>query len=69
MPETITLSIGGMSCEHCKKRIENALQKLDGVENVVVNLETKMATIRFDPAQTVIEKIKEAIIDSGYEVE
>ncbi|NLM51758.1 MAG: heavy-metal-associated domain-containing protein [Firmicutes bacterium] len=69
MPENITLTIGGMSCEHCQRRIEKALQNLAGVEDVQVNLEAKTAQVQFDPAIINVEKIKAAVIDSGYEVE
>ncbi|NLP37672.1 MAG: heavy-metal-associated domain-containing protein [Firmicutes bacterium] len=63
------MSIGGMSCEHCKKRVEKVLQNLNGVENVSVDLEAKTAQIHFDPAIVSVEKLKEVVIDSGYEVE
>jgi cation transport ATPase len=42
-----TIQIDGMSCAHCKARVENALQKVDGVSSVVVDLETKSADLEY----------------------
>ncbi len=61
-----TIQIGGMSCAHCKARVENALQKVDGVISVVVDLETKSADLELSKA--VDNKIlTDAITDAGYE--
>ena len=40
-----TIKIGGMSCNHCKNRVETALKKLSEVKSVEVNLEDKTALI------------------------
>ena len=37
--------IEGMSCNHCVKRVENALKELEGVQDVKVNLKKKTADI------------------------
>ncbi len=61
-----TIQIDGMSCAHCKARVENALQKVDGVSSVVVDLETKSADLELSKA--VDNKIlTDAITDAGYE--
>lgn len=64
-----TLKVNGMSCGHCKMSVEKALNELDGVKSVVVNVDTKSAAVQFDSAKVSLEKIKEAIEDLGYEVE
>ncbi len=43
---TVELSIGGMSCASCVSRVEAALRKVDGVQEVSVNLATERAHIR-----------------------
>lgn len=61
-----TIYIEGMSCSHCKKRVETALNKIDGV-NAEVNLENKLAQVTL--AKEVEEKILiEAVEDAGYDV-
>ena len=45
----VELDVEGMTCAACAARIENNLNKLEGVE-ASVNLATEKATVRFDPA-------------------
>lgn len=56
------VSIEGMMCEHCKKRVLTAL----GNENVTVSLEEKVAILT-NPEIT-DEKIIEKINELGFEV-
>jgi len=63
----INLQIEGMSCEHCVRRVENALKEIAGVENVVVTLDTNSADVT---ASNVDEKLLlEAIEEAGYKGE
>lgn len=43
--EIIRLSVDGMRCEHCKKRVEDALKAVKGVKKVAVSLENASAQI------------------------
>lgn len=65
----IILKIEGMHCTGCSNRLEKVLNNTDGIEKVVVSFEDKKATITFDESKTNIEKIKEAIEDSGFKGE
>lgn len=61
------MMIEGMSCNHCKMRVEKALGELEGVNNVSVDLEAKKATL--DIVGEVGDAIlKEAVEDAGYDV-
>lgn len=61
------ITIEGMMCKHCVKHVEDALNKIEGVDNVVVSLENKTAVISV--SETVSESIlQNAIINEGYEV-
>lgn len=62
-----TIKIKGMTCNHCVMAVTKALNEIDGIKNVKVDLEKGRAT--FDEGKPVdmdlvIEKIKKA----GYEV-
>lgn len=58
--------VEGMSCGHCQKRVEDALNKLDGV-TAVVDLDNKTATVTMD--QPVDDAVLTATVDdAGYEV-
>lgn len=61
------LVIEGMSCGHCSARVKNALETLDTVSNVEVNLADKTATFTVEN-EISDETFKELIDDVGYEV-
>lgn len=68
MSEKITLNISGMSCNHCKMKVEKALKTLDGVEDVTVNLEAGQAVVGFDGSKISESDLKAVIGDAGYDV-
>jgi Cu+-exporting ATPase len=62
----VDLPIEGMACAACVARIERRLIKQPGVACASVNLATKVATVRFDPASTGPARIVRAIEEIGY---
>jgi Au+-exporting ATPase len=62
----ISLPIEGMNCASCVGRVEAALNKVDGVEQVVVNLATERAEIRSH--NTDPQPLIDAIHSAGYQV-
>ena len=58
--------IEGMSCGHCQKRVEDALNKIDGVM-AAVNLEQKTAKVTLTK-EVPESALKSAVEDAGYEV-
>jgi Cu+-exporting ATPase len=60
------LSVEGMTCEHCVKRVKQIIEKFKGVSDVQVILEQKEATFSCDPAQADVAEIVKAINDFGY---
>jgi copper chaperone len=61
-----TFEITGMSCGHCVKAVDKALQQADGV--TVENVAIGTATVQYDPAKTDAQKIAQIIDDSGFPV-
>jgi len=59
------LKIKGMTCNHCKSAVENALKSVDGVNNVEVDLENGVA--RVDGAAVAADMIQ-AVEAEGYQV-
>jgi len=57
--------IEGMSCEHCVAHVKEALEGLDGVTSVEVNLQGKYATAETNVSN---EVLKDAIEEEGYDV-
>ena len=65
---TETLSVDGMSCQHCVHAVKTAVSAIAGVGTVEVSLEKKKATVTFDPQKTGVPSIKAAIEGEGYTV-
>lgn len=61
------INIKGMSCSHCVNHVNNALNEIEGVKNISVDLEGKKAVIECDK-QIEDKTIKDAIEDAGYDV-
>lgn len=59
------IMIEGMSCGHCVKHVQEALEGLSGVNSVEVNLAEKYAVV-----ETTVEdsQLQEVIDDAGYDV-
>ena len=64
--QTVTLSVAGMTCASCPITIKKALNKVEGVENIEVNLEKKEALVTFDDAKTTVKALLEATTNAGY---
>ncbi len=62
----LTLPIEGMTCASCVRRVERALAKVPGVEEVSVNLATETARVRLDPAVTSPDQLVAAVEQAGY---
>ena len=60
-----TIKIEGMMCMHCVKHVDKALNAVEGVTSVSVNLEAKNAVVEGDVTD---EALTAAIVDAGYDV-
>ncbi|GEM49550.1 heavy metal translocating P-type ATPase [Deinococcus cellulosilyticus] len=67
MSTTIELGVQGMTCAACVGRVERGLKKVEGVEDVGVNLATERAVITFDEGKTSPQALIEKVKDVGYE--
>ena len=67
MKET-QLKINGMMCEGCENRVKLAVSLIEGVEKVDADHNTGIVTVT-SKEDLDISKIKEKIIDIGYEIE
>lgn len=61
------IKVDGMMCMHCVKNVKNALEVIDGIIDVNINLDTKEVVIKL--SKEVLDKeIEEAISKAGYQV-
>ena len=61
-----TISVQGMSCQHCVQSVTKALESIAGLKNINVDLTT--GTASFDSDESIdIKAIHTAIRDIGFE--
>ncbi|MFB6297806.1 MAG: heavy metal translocating P-type ATPase [Salinirussus sp.] len=60
------LDLAGLSCADCAATIEDRLADTPGVIDADVNFATEEASVRYDPGETGIEEIADAIEAAGY---
>ena len=63
----IMISLPTMQCSTCKKNIETAVKKLDGIESINVVVKEKTAHINYDKSKTDLTKIESTITATGYD--
>lgn len=63
------LDIQGMSCANCSRTIADALRDLDGVSAANVNFATDEGSVEYDPEQTSLREMYDAVESAGYSVE
>ncbi len=61
------ITVSGMSCATCSQTIEEAVGGLRGVETVDANFATDTVSVRYDPDETPLAAIYDAIADAGYD--
>ncbi len=61
-----TFDVTGMSCSACSARVEKAVGKIVGAENVSVNLLTNSMQVTFDEKIITPAQIVDAVINAGY---
>ena len=65
MSETVTYSVPAIHCAHCAMSIREEVSEVDGVDDVDVDLDVKVVTVRglaLDDAA-----LRAAIVEAGYE--
>jgi Cu+-exporting ATPase len=62
------ICVGDMECAACSASVERVLKKLDGMQNVAVNLATEKAHVEYDPQKLSLDKIEQTIKKAGFSV-
>lgn len=65
----VILTVKGMSCGHCEKRVNEALLALNGVKKSKASSKKSEVVCLFDESVVSLEQIKAAITEAGYGVE
>jgi copper chaperone CopZ len=77
-----TLSFGAMAkgekevkiktsaiCDMCKERIEKNLTLSKGVKEAILDLETKVVTVKYNDKKTNVNQLKKVITTTGYDAD
>ena len=63
-----TIKVGGMTCQHCVEIITDALNNINGLNTVNVDLVKKEVSVKFNENETKLKKIFDKIIEVGFEL-
>lgn len=63
---TQTLEIGGMTCGHCLRMVQQALNDVEGL--TLDELRVGRAVVTYDESKISAERVAEAVRDAGYSV-
>jgi len=64
--QTQSFAIENMTCATCPITVRKAMERVDGVQSVKVDYDTKTAVVVFDPAITTAKAIGDASTGVGY---
>jgi len=70
MTQTLNFTVTGeqtIHCAGCEQRIDNALRRLPGVQEVEASAQTQHVRVRFDPAQINPDQVQSRLAQLGYE--
>ncbi len=68
-PAKQRFAVKGMHCAACASRIERTLGKMDGVDEVAVNLAAETMQLAFSPDRLALDGVLERVKDLGFEAE
>lgn len=67
--QELIIHIQGMTCGGCVKSVAKVLNETQGVFDAQVSLENAQAKMRFNPQETTVSAIIDAIENAGFDAE
>ncbi len=64
--QTVTMDIDKMTCALCPLTVRKAMERVDGVQDVEVDFDSKIATVTFDDSKTTASVVAQASTEVGY---
>lgn len=61
----LTMTVTGMTCEHCVRAVDQAMRAVPGAGDVTVELASGRVTLTGNPDPAAV---RQAILEEGYEV-
>lgn len=69
MQKQVQIPVQGMTCASCVSRVEKSLKKIEGIDDIVVNLATETASFNYVDGSVSPELIRETIEKKGYKAD
>lgn len=63
---TVVFEVDNMTCATCPIAVKAAMKRVEGVDRVEIDNETKQASVTFDPGRTTTHAIAQASAQAGY---
>ena len=67
--ETVRYRVTGMDCSSCAAKIEGAVRKINGVEDVKVSIASQVMTLKVQEPATRLPVMEDAVTGLGYRLE
>lgn len=64
--KTVKLAVENMYCASCPFIVKQVLNRVPGVDKVVVSYPEKSATVTYDDSKTNVEQLTDATFEQGY---
>jgi copper chaperone CopZ len=64
--ETIEIATEGEDCDECVRKLRPVLKKINGVQDVTVDLKRERVIVKFDARKAHAPDLHDAILKSGY---
>jgi copper chaperone len=62
-----TYDVVGMTCDHCARSVGNEIRKIDGVDDVTVDLVSGLVTVE-SVGDLAAAEVASAVAEAGYEL-
>ena len=64
--KSVTLAVPGMDCPVCPVTVRKALERVEGVHEIIVEYETRTVVVAYDDTRVVLPALTQATTDAGF---
>ena len=64
--KSVTLAVPGMDCPVCPVTVRKALERVEGVHEIIVEYETRTVVVAYDDTRIVLPALTQATTDAGF---
>lgn len=64
--QKVKMPVDGMVCSACQSNVKKTIKSIDGVTDVEVSLEKRLAYFTYDQQKVKLEQVQKAVNDKGF---